>query len=436
MPVGASWTREQLDALDGLSVHDDVAAGSSACACSTSCPSPARWTPPPTRFMTEVRARLKFLCDGPGLPDAGPPEPHAVRRRGAAHQSGPRCWAHRWRTRCSCWTSRPSACTRATCTASVEAQPAAQRRQHAGGRRARPASWWPPTASSTSAPGLGERGGRIVHSPRCAPRHPDRRLSRQPPARRGATLPMPVAANTPRLILKASARTTLKNVSVELPLGRLCVTGVSGSGKSHAGAGRAHPAPAAEGQADRGPRRLPAPAGRRADRRRGHGGPDPIGKTARSNPASAPSTRSKRCCARARGHTRRHLQLQRWRRRDLRRHRLRARGDAVPVGCYLRCPDCDGSASAPRCWRASTWSWWTRPPSEDGQSGAMSGLRDAAVRRRHVGERGHRHAVRRRGRAGGRPPGERRGHLHRQGRPEAVPSSTWARARPSTKCWK
>ena len=85
MPVGASWTREQLDALDGLSVHDvmllpiervrlffDKLSFTGALDAATDL------------LMTEVRARP--VRRGPGLPDAGSPEPHAVRRRGAAHQ--------------------------------------------------------------------------------------------------------------------------------------------------------------------------------------------------------------------------------------------------------------------------------------------------------------------------------------------------------------
>jgi excinuclease ABC subunit A len=44
---------------------------------------------------------------------------------------------------------------------------------------------------------------------------------------------MPVANNTPRLILEGVTANHLKNISIEIPLGRLvCVTGVSGSGKS------------------------------------------------------------------------------------------------------------------------------------------------------------------------------------------------------------
>ena len=58
---------------------------------------------------------------GPGLPDAGPAVTDAERWRGAAHQAGDRAEqgarrhhpprAKSRRTRCTCWTSRPSACT-------------------------------------------------------------------------------------------------------------------------------------------------------------------------------------------------------------------------------------------------------------------------------------------------------------------------------------
>lgn len=45
--------------------------------------------------------------------------------------------------------------------------------------------------------------------------------------------PLPVLPGTPRLLLEGVTANNLKNVSIEIPLGRLvCVTGVSGSGKS------------------------------------------------------------------------------------------------------------------------------------------------------------------------------------------------------------
>lgn len=85
-------------------------------------------------------------------------------------------------------------------------------------------------------PGPGERGGRIV-------------FDGSPEALKNATTltgkymggqlkveaprPLPVTSSTPRLLLEGVTANNLKNISIEVPLGRLvCVTGVSGSGKS------------------------------------------------------------------------------------------------------------------------------------------------------------------------------------------------------------
>ena len=85
-------------------------------------------------------------------------------------------------------------------------------------------------------PGPGERGGHIVFDGAPARlRGADTLTGDYLSGRKlvEAPRPMPVADNTPRLLLSGVTAHNLQDVSVEIPLGRLvCLTGVSGSGKS------------------------------------------------------------------------------------------------------------------------------------------------------------------------------------------------------------
>jgi excinuclease ABC subunit A len=140
-------------------------------------------------------------------------------------------------------------------------------------------------------PGPGEKGGRIVFDgPPDAARHADTLTGAYLGARKqvGLGFKRPVAPDTPRLVLEGAREHNLKQLTVELPLQRLVVvTGVSGSGKSTLVQDVLYPA-------------LARHFGKATDAPGAHDrllGADwladavfvdqsPIGKTARSNPAS------------------------------------------------------------------------------------------------------------------------------------------------------
>ncbi|MFO1291730.1 MAG: excinuclease ABC subunit UvrA [Rubrivivax sp.] len=140
-------------------------------------------------------------------------------------------------------------------------------------------------------PGPGERGGQIVfdgapEAVKAAPTLTGAYLG----ARKQVSLGFrrPVDGATPKLVLQGAAEHNLQQVTVELPLARLvCITGVSGSGKSTLVQDVLYPALARRlGKATEAPGAHEALLGAEQLADAVFVDQSPIGKTARSNPAS------------------------------------------------------------------------------------------------------------------------------------------------------
>ena len=246
LPVGTAWTRAQLEALPGLSLHDlmmlpldrlrvffdriraralDQTAGNEGEAQAL------------RLLFDEIGTRLKYLCDvGIG---------YLTLDRQSRTLSGGEV------QRINLTTALGTSLVNTLFVLdepSIGLHPrdmhriieAMQRLRDAGNTLVvvehDPAVMFAADRMIDMGPGPGERGGQIVFDGRTEDlRQADTLTGAYLGARKhvGMGFKRMVSDNTPRLILEGAREHNLRNVSVEIPLQRLvCVTGVSGSGKS------------------------------------------------------------------------------------------------------------------------------------------------------------------------------------------------------------
>ncbi|MDO9093098.1 MAG: excinuclease ABC subunit UvrA [Rubrivivax sp.] len=294
LPVGAAWSREQLEALDGLSLHDLMQLSIERLRRffdQLSLPS-TMLDDALKLLLDEVRTRLKYLCDV-GLQ-------YLTLDRQSRTLSGGEV------QRINLTTALGTSLVNTMFVLdepSIGLHPRDMNRIVQAMHRLRdagntlvvvehdPAVMLAADRLIDMGPGPGERGGQIVfdgtpHEARSANTLTGAYLGARKTV--GLGFRKPVEANTPRLILEGARDHNLQNVTVELPLQRLvCVTGVSGSGKSTLIQDVLYPALARHfGKATETPGAFDRLLGAELLSDAVFVDQSPIGKTARSNPAS------------------------------------------------------------------------------------------------------------------------------------------------------
>src|SRR3990167_4154768 len=239
MPVGVAWSREQLEALPGLSLHDLMLMPIDRLRRffdGLSLPS-TMLDEALKLLLDEMRTRLRYLCDvGLG---------YLTLDRQSRTLSGGEV------QRINLTTALGTSLVNTLFVLdepSIGLHPrdmnriivAMQRLRDAGNTLVvvehDPAVMLAADRMIDMGPGPGEKGGQIVFDGTTeALKGADTMTGAYLGGRKqvGMGFKRMVAPNTPRLILEGVTEHNLKNVSVEIPLQRLvCVTGVSGSGKS------------------------------------------------------------------------------------------------------------------------------------------------------------------------------------------------------------
>ncbi|RQR28923.1 MULTISPECIES: excinuclease ABC subunit UvrA [unclassified Burkholderia] len=297
MPRGVDWTRAQLEALPGLTVHDLMLLPIERIRRffdGITLPS-ALLDDALKLLLAEVRTRLKYLCDV-GLGYLTLDRQSRTLSGGEVQRINLTTALGTSLTKTLFVLDEPSIGLHPRdLTRIVEAM---QRLRDAGNTLVvvehDPSVMLAADRLIDMGPGPGERGGTIVYDGTPADIRAARTLTgeylggRKHVAHASNWARRPVDANTPRIVLEGATEHNLRDVTVEIPLQRLvCVTGVSGSGKSTLLQDVLYPAMARHhGKATESPGAFRTLTGADQVGDVVFVDQSPIGKTTRSNPAS------------------------------------------------------------------------------------------------------------------------------------------------------